>query len=57
MRRLPRWLLFPAIVLVLALVALPVVVVGGVRQSFPQLSGRLTLPGLRSPVEVLRDSY
>jgi penicillin amidase len=56
-RRLPRWLLFPAIALVLALVVLPVVVVSGVRQSFPELSGRLTLPGLRAPVEVLRDSY
>ncbi len=57
MRRLPRWLLFPAIALVLALVVLPVVVVGGVRQSFPELSGRLSLPGLRAPVEVLRDSH
>ncbi|WP_375423427.1 penicillin acylase family protein [uncultured Friedmanniella sp.] len=57
MRRLPRWLLFPAIALVLALVVLPVVVVGGVRQSFPQLSGRLSLPGLKAPVDVLRDSY
>lgn len=57
MRRLPRWLLFPAIALVLALVALPVVVVGSVRQSFPELSGRLSLPGLKAPVDVLRDSH
>lgn len=57
MRRLPRWLLFPAIALVLALVALPVVVVGSVRQSFPELSGRLSLPGLKAPVEVLRDNH
>ena len=27
------------------------------RQSFPELAGRLTVPGLRGPVEVLRDGY
>ena len=57
MRRLPRWLLFPAIVLVLGAVALPFVAVSTVRQSFPQLSGSMTVPGLSGPVEVLRDSF
>jgi penicillin amidase len=56
-RRLPRWLLFPAIVVVLALVVLPFLGVGAVRESYPQVDGRLTLPGLSAPVEVLRDDH
>jgi penicillin amidase len=55
-RRLPRWLLFPAIVVVLALLVLPFLAVSAVRESFPQTSGRLTLPGLSQSVEVIRDS-
>lgn len=55
MRRLPRWLLFPAIVVVLALVVLPFLGVSAVRESYPQVEGELTLPGLSAPVEVLRD--
>ena len=55
-RRLPRWLLFPAIVVVLALVVLPPLAVTSARQSFPQVDGQLTLPGLSAPVEVLRDA-
>ena len=55
MRRLPRWLLFPAIVVVLALVVLPFLAVSMVRESFPQTTGQLTLPGLTAPVEVRRD--
>ena len=56
MRRLPRWLLFPAIAVVLAAVVLPFLAVSTVRQPLPQLSGSLALPGLSAPVEVLRDS-
>ena len=56
MRRLPRWLLFPAIVVVLALVVLPFLVVGAVREPSPRTTGELMLPGLGAPVEVLRDS-
>ncbi|SDR88182.1 penicillin amidase [Friedmanniella luteola] len=56
MRRLPRWLLFPAIVVVLALVVLPFLAVSLVRESTPTTEGRLTLPGLGAPVEVLRDA-
>src|SRR5687767_2934368 len=41
----------------LAAAALTSVGVGTVRQSFPELAGRLTVPGLRGPVEVLRDGY
>ena len=55
--RVPRWLVFAAVVLVLAAVALTSVGVGSVRSSFPEVSGRITLPGLTAPVEVLRDSY
>jgi penicillin amidase len=54
-RRLPRWLLFPAIVVVLALLVLPALAITSARQSFPQVDGQLTLPGLNGPVEVLRD--
>jgi penicillin amidase len=54
-RRLPRWLLFPAIVVVLALLVLPALAVTAARQSFPQVEGRLALPGLAAPVDVLRD--
>ena len=56
-RRLPRWLLFSVVVLVLAAAALTSVGVGSVRASFPTASGSLTVPGLSAPVEVLRDGY
>ena len=57
MRRIPRWLVFSVVVLMLAAAALTSVGVGTVRQSFPEVAGRLTVPGLRGPVEVLRDGY
>ena len=41
----------------LAAAALTSVGVGTVRQSFPEVAGQLTVPGLRGPVEVLRDGY
>jgi penicillin G amidase len=56
-RRIPRWPIFTAIVLVLALGALSSVGIATVRRSFPETSGRLMVPGLKGPVEVLRDSY
>ena len=55
MLRKPRWLLFAAIVVVLALVGLAGVSVATVRRSFPQTDGEISLPGLTAPVEVLRD--
>ena len=57
MRRIPRWLVFSVVLLMLAAAALTSVGVGTVRQSFPEHAGRLTVPGLRGPVEVLRDGY
>ena len=57
MRRIPRWLVFTAVVLALALGGLSSVVIGTVRQSFPQLEGRISVPGLVGSVEVLRDAY
>ncbi|HEU4546312.1 MAG TPA: penicillin acylase family protein [Microlunatus sp.] len=57
MLRKPRWLLFAAIVVVLALVGLAGVSVATVRRSFPQTDGEISLPGLTSPVEVLRDTW
>jgi penicillin amidase len=56
-RRVPRWLVFGVVVLVLAAAALTSVGVSSVRSSFPEASGRITLPGLTAPVEVLRDGY
>ncbi len=55
--RVPRWLVFTAVVLVLAAAALTRVGVGSVRALFPEGSGRITMPGLTAPVEVLRDGY
>jgi penicillin amidase len=56
-RRIPRWPIFTAIVLVLALGSLSSVGIATVRQSFPETSGRLMVSGLKGTVEVLRDSY
>ena len=53
----PRWLLFAALVVVLALVGLAGVTVATVRRSFPQTEGEISLPGLTAPVEVLRDRW
>ena len=57
MRRIPRWPIFTAIVLVLALGGLSSVGIATVRASFPQTSGRLMVPGLKGQVEVLGDSF
>ena len=56
-RRLPRWLVFTAVVLVLASGALASISVGTVRQSFPEVDGRVDVAGLSGNVEVLRDAY
>jgi penicillin amidase len=55
--RKPRWLLFAAIVVVLALVGLAGVSVATVRRAFPQTDGEISLPGLTGSVEVLRDRW
>ncbi|HVD19153.1 MAG TPA: penicillin acylase family protein, partial [Propionibacteriaceae bacterium] len=57
MRRIPRWPIFTAIVLVLALGSLSSIAIATVRRSFPETSGRLMVPGLKGEVEVLRDSF
>jgi penicillin G amidase len=56
-RRISRWPIFTAVVLVLALGALTSLAIATVRTSFPETSGRLMVSGLKGPVEVLRDSY
>jgi penicillin amidase len=56
-RRISRWPIFTAVVLVLALAGLSSVAIANVRKSFPETSGRLMVPGLQGQVEVLRDSY
>ena len=55
--RLPRWVIFTALVVVLALGTLASVSVATVRRSFPDLSGSLLVPGLKGPVDIFRDSY
>ena len=57
MRRISRWPIFTAVVLVLALGALASLAFATVRTSFPETSGRLMVSGLTGQVEVLRDSY
>lgn len=56
-RRLPRWLVFTAVVVVLVLASLGSLAVGTARRSLPETEGQLTLPMLTAPVEVLRDSH
>lgn len=55
--RKPRWLLFAAFVVVLALVGLAGLSVATVRRPFPQVDGEISLPGLTTPVEVIRDQW
>ena len=57
MRRVPRWLIFTAVVLVLAMAAVTSLAVGSIRRPFAQLSGEVTVPGLNAQVEVLRGQY
>ena len=57
MRRVPRWLLFTAVVLALVVGAVSSISVGTVRQSFPGVTGQINVPGLVGSVEVLRDDY
>ncbi len=57
MPRIPRWVIFTALVVILALGALSSLAAATARQSFPEYSGELVLPGLTGSVEVLRDSY
>jgi penicillin G amidase len=56
-RRIPRWPIFAAVVLVLVLGGLASVAIANVGKSFPETSGRLMVSGLKGQVEVLRDSY
>jgi penicillin amidase len=56
-RRISRWPIFTAVVLVLALGTLTSIAFGTVRRSFPETSARLMVSGLKGQVEVLRDSF
>jgi penicillin G amidase len=56
-RRIPRWPIFAAVVLVLVLGGLTSVAIANVGKSFPETSGRLMVSGLKGQVEVQRDSY
>ena len=59
-RRLPRavrWGAWTAVAVVLLLVVLAATVVGVVRRPLPQTDGEVSVPGLTSSVEVLRDDH
>jgi penicillin amidase len=55
--RVPRWLLFTIMVVVLVLGGLASLAVGTVRRSLPVTDGQVTLPGLGHGVDVLRDAH
>lgn len=57
MRRVPRWLIFTAVVVVLILAALTSLVAATIRRPMPQISGEVAVPGLKAQVEVFRDGY
>lgn len=54
--RAVRWAAWTASVLVLVLLVTSITGVVLVRRSFPQTTGTIELPGLQSPVEVVRDA-
>lgn len=56
-RRLPRWLILTAIIVVLALGGLSSLGVAAVRRPFPQVDGEIAVRMLSGSVEVVRDSY
>ena len=56
-RRVPRWLVFAVLVIVLLAVGLTSLGIGAARRALPQVSGSVTVPGLSGQVEVLRDGY
>jgi penicillin amidase len=56
-RRIPRWLIFTVVVVVLVLASISSLALGTARQSFPGTDGEVTLPGLGQSVDVLRDQY
>ncbi len=56
-RRSPRWLIFTVLVIFLVVASLATLALGTVRRSMPETEGRLALPGLAGPVEVLRDDH
>ena len=55
MRRPWSYLVYAAILVAIALVAGTVLLVASVRQSFPDTSGEMSVPGLQGSIEVLRD--
>ncbi|WP_195908915.1 penicillin acylase family protein [Microlunatus sp. Gsoil 973] len=57
MRRVHRWVLFVIFVLVLIVGALSSLAVTTIRSSYPQTSGRISLPGLDAEVRVVRNAY
>ena len=56
MRRIPRWSLFTAFVLVLVVGAASSLMITTIRRPFPTVSGQLRISGLRASVSVLRDA-
>ena len=52
-----HWLVYTAILVVLALVVAGFLAVDTVRRSFPQTSGTIDVPGLEAEVQVVRDAH
>jgi penicillin amidase len=56
-RRIPRWAIFTVVVVLIAAAGLAGFSIATVRRSFPVQDGEISLGGLDSRVEVLRDSH
>ena len=52
-----RWLVYTSVLVTLALIAASIYAVSAVRQSFPQTTGTIDVPGLSAEVTVHRDAY
>ena len=57
MRRIPRWLIFTVVVVLIAAAGLAGLSIATVRRSFPVTTGQSSLTGLNSSVEVVRDAH
>ncbi|HET9648435.1 MAG TPA: penicillin acylase family protein, partial [Microlunatus sp.] len=56
MRRIPRWLIFTLVVLLIAAAGTAGLSIATVRRSFPTEDGQISLGGLNGRVQVLRDA-
>ncbi len=57
MRRIPRWVIFTVVVVLIAAAGLAGLSIATVRRPFPVTDGQIGLAGLDGQVEVLRDAH